>query len=584
MNQPQGRWQRFVYKRIVAGDIRKLSADSADSDTGGGARDFRFNPADKFWPVFERMFTSVASKKYLDASLIWDGETTKTEVYPPTAARPNETRLTRVNACCPSNQIPDGGEKFIFMLIQGEDGVHASFMTKQRILKERFTQNLEQFLIRAIENSETAKVPTGFVDLETCEQYSSIGDAMSTTKFQPYFEREDILAAIRTKPFILLAGVSGTGKSRMVRELARGTCPRYLPGGQKDHPLYNPQKPGNFESIAVRPSWHDSTELVGFVSRASGQDAYQVTDFVKFLCKAWRYEKEGIPFFICLDEMNLAPVEQYFAEYLSVIESRQKIGGKIVTDPLIRFKNEELLKQVISEVYSSLSQSEQDSYLSHFKNAGGIPIPSNLVVMGTVNMDETTFSFSRKVLDRAMSFELNEVEMDGGLLQNPNIAYGSLPSNVVLQVLVKGYEAYAESPTSKDICDKVVGYLSKVNALLDGTPFKVAYRTRDEAVIYCIERTRSKQITLVKALDEVTSMKILSRIEGDSMCLTCREGFVVPAGYDKPKNLLHQLKIRIQSAIKELDPAANDASYSICTKKLDEMDARLKGGFTGFWQ
>ena len=138
-------------------------------------------------------------------------------------------------------------------------------------------------------------------------------------------DRPDILAAIRAKPFILLAGMSGTGKTRIVRQLARGLCPRYRTGTKEDHPLYNDQKPGNFEIIPVRPNWHDSTELIGYVSRASGKDVYQVTDFLKFLCKAWRYEKDKTPFLLCLDEMNLAPVEQYFAEYLSIIETRKKI-------------------------------------------------------------------------------------------------------------------------------------------------------------------------------------------------------------------------------------------------------------------
>lgn len=407
-------------------------------------------------------------------------------------------------------------------------------------------------------------------------------------------EDNKYLAAIRTKPFVLLAGISGTGKSRMVRELARGCCPRHAAGTTNDHPLYDEQKPGNFESIAVRPNWHDSTELLGYVSRISGHDEYQVTDFVKFLCKAWRYEQEGIPFFLCLDEMNLAPVEQYFAEYLSVIESRQHVDGKIVTDPLVRFKNDDILKQVIDEVYADGNLSGTDSekaqlrmnYFGKFKKAGGIPIPSNLVVMGTVNMDETTFSFSRKVLDRAMSFELNEVAMGGGLDRNPDVAFGSIPEGAAKQGLVKGFEAYAESAASREICDKVVAYLTEVNRLLDGTPFKIAYRTRDEAMIYCIERCRGGEaggVSLPTALDEISSMKILSRIEGDSLRLAARDVFTPPADTAQT-NLLGQLKALILAELKKLDPDATEERYPVCARKLDGMSERLKGGFTGFWQ
>jgi len=134
-----------------------------------------------------------------------------------------------------------------------------------------------------------------------------------------------ILTALKTKPFIILAGISGTGKSRLVRTLAFKTCSK--PALQN-----NPRKPGNFEIIPVRPNWHDSAELMGYVSRINGEK-YITTSFLQFIAKAWR--NLDVPFFLCLDEMNLAPVEQYFAEYLSIIETRQIKGKKIVTDYLI---------------------------------------------------------------------------------------------------------------------------------------------------------------------------------------------------------------------------------------------------------
>lgn len=120
------------------------------------------------------------------------------------------------------------------------------------------------------------------------------------------------LTAIRTKPFLLLAGISGTGKSRIVRELAFKSCPKYLQ--DKDETT-----PGNYCMIEVKPNWHDSTELLGYYSNLS--KSYQFKKFVKFLVKAKMFP--DVPFFVCLDEMNLAPVEQYFAEILSVLETRK---------------------------------------------------------------------------------------------------------------------------------------------------------------------------------------------------------------------------------------------------------------------
>ena len=129
--------------------------------------------------------------------------------------------------------------------------------------------------------------------------------------------------AIQSKPFVLLAGISGTGKSRIVRQLA------YATGGESPEKI---QKPYNYEIIQVRPNWHDSTELLGYETRISGDIEYKTTDFLRFLAKAWYFE--DVPFFLCLDEMNLAPVEQYFAEYLSVLETRKLRNGRIVSDPL----------------------------------------------------------------------------------------------------------------------------------------------------------------------------------------------------------------------------------------------------------
>ena len=126
--------------------------------------------------------------------------------------------------------------------------------------------------------------------------------------YRPY------ITAIKSKPFLLLAGISGTGKSRIVRELARACW-------EKDSEEYKAQKPKNFQMVQVKPNWHDSSDLLGYVSRVSGKAEFVAGDFLKFIAKAW--ENIDTPYFLCLDEMNLAPVEQYFAEYLSVIESRK---------------------------------------------------------------------------------------------------------------------------------------------------------------------------------------------------------------------------------------------------------------------
>ena len=391
------------------------------------------------------------------------------------------------------------------------------------------------------------------------------------------FSRPDILAAIRTKPFILLAGISGTGKSRMVRQLARGCCPEWKDGAKtQKHPLYDERKPGNFEMIEVRPNWHDSSQLMGYESRVSSKPEFVVKPFVKFLAKAWLYEDEGIPFFLCLDEMNLAPVEQYFAEYLSVIETRRTLDGRIVTDPLVTFPNEALRDQMLNELYAEKA-GEASKIIEMFKKQGGIPIPQNFIVMGTVNMDETTFSFSRKVLDRAMSFELNEVDMDGGLAADPDCAYGSIGAAAAKGEFTQGFEVYA---AAQDDCDKVKDFLVEVNKVLDKTPFKIAYRTRNEIMIYCHERAKDG-VPLAQALDEATSMKILSRVEGDKRRLVVRDA-ELPEYNGKP--LLDSLLDVILKGLKTVRGGDDDYTESdVCSRKLKEMSGQLENGYTSFW-
>ena len=161
--------------------------------------------------------------------------------------------------------------------------------------------------------------------------------ALKDSSYRPY------ITAIKSKPFLLLAGISGTGKSRIVRELARA-C--WEEGSEEFKAL----KPRNFEMVQVKPNWHDSSELIGYVSRIDGV-RYVVGPFLRFMVKAIR--DPNTPYFLCLDEMNLAPVEQYFAEYLSVVESRKRQDdGSITTDPIIDYSNTEEYKSLIDQLFS----------------------------------------------------------------------------------------------------------------------------------------------------------------------------------------------------------------------------------------
>lgn len=392
-----------------------------------------------------------------------------------------------------------------------------------------------------------------FKNFDTKLKKQNVVDNSTASNYRPY------ITAIKSKPFLLLAGISGTGKSRIVRELARACW-------EEGTDEYKAQKPKNFQMVQVKPNWHDSSDLIGYVSRVSGKAEFVAGEFLKFIAKAW--ENTETPYFLCLDEMNLAPVEQYFAEYLSVIESRKSHeDGTVTTDPILEKSAEDWYRVLTSEL------TNDDNVRNRFLEEG-ICIPQNFIVVGTVNMDETTFSFSRKVLDRAMTIEMNEVDLHGGLTKRHE-SIGKLSNAELVGSAVEGVDVYNDYT---DVCDIALGYLQKINDVLEGTPFKVAYRTRNEFLLYVVNNLPyckdengndlEQGYVIARALDEITSMKVLSRIEGDDTKVS--------------DELLDNLSKAIEDGLKTVSGEENTVK-SISLAKLKEMKAKLVSGYTSFW-
>ena len=354
--------------------------------------------------------------------------------------------------------------------------------------------------------------------------------------YGPFAMQFRFLSALRTKPFMLLAGISGTGKSRNVRKLAQATVTEKLQ--RKYDPEYNGtnfeedrwklHKPANFEIIQVKPNWHNSMDVVGYLSNIP-EPHYVFTPFVHFIVKAW--QNPDVPFFLCLDEMNLAPVEEYFAEYLSAIESRSFENEEYETDPIIQpFKEfgkkvcEKMLDELLPGFKASQTNGEGGQLVSRLEQKG-LTLPQNLIVIGTVNMDETTFSFSRKVLDRAMSIEMNEVDYEKFILgatdddiKNLCAQIGTAELNRLLvnrHIEAEQVIPYLGGTMEGSDTLFVINYLECINKLLEGTPFKLGYRASNEALIYLAAAKDFGCQSNSAAMDDFTLMKILSRIEGD---------------------------------------------------------------------
>lgn len=288
-----------------------------------------------------------------------------------------------------------------------------------------------------------------------------------------------LVAGLLTKPLAILAGVSGTGKSRMVRHLAYKTCldEDLKPSGES--------APGNFKMVQVKPSWHDSADLLGYRSAVNEKHEYVSTDFVKFVLKAHAYPKT--PFFVCLDEMNLAPVEHYFAEFLSACESIRKsdVTGEWTSDPIVAatdFDNNVL--NLGGDVLFESADAALDAELKKTKariEKEGLFIPRNLFVVGTVNMDDSTGGFSRKVLDRAMTIVMNEVHFED--LQKDDKDLTISDDNLFTTAEIAKFidrKDFDKNMMSNDFRNQ----LEDVRQKLEKTPFALAYRFARETCMY----------------------------------------------------------------------------------------------------
>ena len=375
--------------------------------------------------------------------------------------------------------------------------------------------------------------------------------------------------------------------------------------------------------IEVKPNWHDSTELLGYYSNMN--KSYQFKKFVKFLVKAKMFPK--VPFFVCLDEMNLAPVEHYFAEMLSIMETRKhpkKEGSDEVDKDVIKtgtivgaqhFREFAGLTDKNGNTYTML-KTDREIYLKLYgidtendidEETGkrtdltteGLTLPDNVIIIGTVNMDDTTHQFSRKVIDRAMTIEMNGGKLSNMFGGSKNLEY--LPKeeqemwqNSFRQRYVNADEVLEEhSDEAAEIIEKVPAKLENINKALKGTPFEVSYRVLNELTIMVGVLLDTKKgdesidDIINQALDRILLLKILPRIEGDSDMFNLskefkdeyQKKFDVKLEYNNRLEWLMDLAPEIKAEEQEGEDHRQTAR-----EKIKEMIDRLKSQeFTRFW-
>ncbi|HIH73596.1 MAG TPA: AAA domain-containing protein [Thermococcaceae archaeon] len=304
--------------------------------------------------------------------------------------------------------------------------------------------------------------------------------------------------ALKTKGFVILSGLTGTGKTKIAQELAK---------------LLDPSQE-NFLFLPVRPDWRDSKALLGYYNPLTGE--YPRTKLLNFILKAVEdYQNNGVnakPYFVLLDEMNLAHVEYYFADFLSVLESGREENG---------FTRESIKLHDNSEV----------------ETFEGIPrelkLPPNLYIIGTVNMDETTYAFSPKVLDRAFVVEFHDVDLKNYPPGEDKISQEELEKirESILNDLRRGGKFLAvrkkgedgqEKGDIEEALEKLKNansgkywqILPKLNKVLEPYDFHFGYRVVDEIALFFENSKESQKNGIIdfRGEDEIFDLALLMKV------------------------------------------------------------------------
>ncbi|MFE1628652.1 MrcB family domain-containing protein [Brevibacillus reuszeri] len=358
---------------------------------------------------------------------------------------------------------------------------------------------------------------------------------------------ENFYLSMKTKPFVILAGISGTGKTKLVKLFAEAI------GATSEN--------RQFRLIPVRPDWSDPSDLIGYKDLTG---TFRPGPLTEVIMEASNPDNEDKVYFICLDEMNLARVEHYFSDVLSLMETQERKNGRITTNRMISANQ---LGEDDREIYEEL-------YL-----------PSNVVLIGTVNMDETTHPFSKKVLDRGNTIEFNYIQLDNFPDDEEILESGTergVPASflssdyITLQEAYRNYKSLIKESTEK---------LIEINMILENIHAHIGFRVRDAICFYMIYNERFRLVTKAEAFDFQLLQKILPRIQGSNLSVK--------------RTLIELLKITLGDTRLHVDELMGDASllyeinlqkeypsapYKQSSKKLLYMLRRLEeDGFTSFW-
>lgn len=292
---------------------------------------------------------------------------------------------------------------------------------------------------------------------------------------------ELLLCSLAAKPFAILAGGTGTGKTRAAIGVAES--------------LAGPDSKAIKEQVSVvsvQADWTDKRSLLGYRNMLSANgtgSTYVSSEAVRLMLRA--NANKSKPHFLILDEMNLSYVERYFADFLSSMESKK---------PLRLHDREEALK----DESGNLIPQEIDW-------------PRNLFVIGTVNIDETTYQFSPKVLDRAhvIEFKVNWNQIEAGFSKKDS-GFRKASEDEVSKFMSIACPAGDEAPPP----DGALAILKRIHGKLAESRFEFSHRTAHECATYATVRKQLAEVGLTKAeplsetMDTAILQKVLPKLNG----------------------------------------------------------------------
>ncbi|GAB5521149.1 MAG: hypothetical protein RhofKO_34000 [Rhodothermales bacterium] len=280
------------------------------------------------------------------------------------------------------------------------------------------------------------------------------------------------ITALRTKPFVILAGVTGIGKSKLPQLVAQHTG-------------------GHAHVIPVQPRWMDSGDVLGYTDL---QGRFHPGELLRVASQAQqRPDQQQV---VVLDEMNVAKVGDYLAEVLSRIEQRTPQGKGWRTPPLLP-----------ADPTRPGTWSE-------------VGLPSNLALVGTVNIDEDGHRFSRKVLDRAFALELESPDLSHWPKQAASAAIQPWPIAAWQPRGLRLADLTDLTDDEQATIQRALDVLAAANTVLRPACFDVAFRTRDEVCLFMLhalatpEAFRTAAGAPVDPLDLALLMKLLPRLHG----------------------------------------------------------------------